>query len=120
VINCSTVEHVGLAGRYGIKEDMPDADFRVMALLRALMKDTGRMLLTIPVGREAVIRPLHRVYGKERLKELLSGYEVIQTLYWAKDAKNRWILSDDEIVFSVKPGKQFYCLGCYVLGKGEG
>ena len=63
VINCSTVEHVGLAGRYGVTENRPNGDLEAMARLRELMKPGGVMLLTIPVGRDAVFAPLCRVYA---------------------------------------------------------
>ncbi|MGB9591418.1 MAG: methyltransferase domain-containing protein, partial [Candidatus Kryptoniota bacterium] len=54
VINCSTVEHVGLVGRYGVTEDRPNGDLEAMARLKELMKPGGIMLLTIPVGQDAV------------------------------------------------------------------
>jgi len=41
VINWSTVEHVGLAGRYGVTKSRPDGDLEAMARLRDLMKPGG-------------------------------------------------------------------------------
>ena len=41
IINCSTVEHVGLAGRYGTTYSRPDGDLEAMARLRDLMKPGG-------------------------------------------------------------------------------
>lgn len=38
IINCSTVEHVGLVGRYSVTESRPDGDLEAMARLRELMK----------------------------------------------------------------------------------
>src|SRR3990172_11938288 len=64
ILTCSTVEHVGLAGRYGSLED-PNGDLKAMRLLRTLLKPGGRMLLTIPVGQDQVCRPYHRIYGAE-------------------------------------------------------
>lgn len=84
VLNCSTVEHVGLAGRYGVTEDDSDGDLQAMQNLRHMVKPDGVMLLTIPVGRDYVHRPLHRVYGRERLPRLLEGYEVVQSAYYLK------------------------------------
>src|SRR5262249_31113967 len=63
VINCSTVEHVGLPGRYG-SPDVADGDLQAMQRLHALMRGPGaRMVMTIPVGVDGVFAPAHRVYG---------------------------------------------------------
>lgn len=73
VINCSTVEHVGLAGRYGVTEDRSDGDLEAMNRLRELMNHEGIMILTVPVGQDAVFAPFHRVYGEQRLPKLLKA-----------------------------------------------
>jgi len=124
VINCSTVEHVGLAGRYGVTEDRPDGDLEAMGRLRELMKPGGIMLLTLPVGLDAVFAPLCRVYGAQRLPRLLEGYTVEKEMYWTKDSQNRWVLCDKAIALSVRasagswnPLQNVYALGCYVLRK---
>jgi len=78
VVNCSSVEHVGLVGRYSVSEPLPDGDLEAMRTLRSLMKPKGIQLLTIPVGRDSVFYPWHRVYGKARLPLLLdcSGLQI--------------------------------------------
>jgi len=122
VINCSTVEHVGLAGRYGVTEDRPDGDLETIARLKELMKPGGVMLLTIPVGQDAVFAPLCRVYGAQRLSKLLEGYAVEKEIYWVKDEQNRWVVSDKETALNMKtsvgswdPLQNVYALGCFVL-----
>jgi len=124
VINCSTVEHVGLAGRYGVVEGRPDGDLEAMARLRDSMKFGAIMLLTIPVGHDAVFAPLCRVYGKERLPRLLGGFLVEKEEFWVKDEKNRWVPCDREAALNFQasanswhPLKNVYALGCYVLRK---
>lgn len=123
VINCSTVEHVGLVGRYGVSEDRPDGDLEAMNRLRELMKPNGVMLLTIPVGQDAVFAPLHRVYGRKRLPRLLSGYIVEKEEFWVKDKKNRWVLCDMETALNFKASvksnllRNIYALGLFVLRK---
>lgn len=122
VINCSTVEHVGLAGRYNVTEGRPDGDLEAMARLRDLMKPGGVMLLTIPVGQDAVFAPLNRVYGGQRLPQLLNGYTVEEDVFWVKDAENRWVLCDRDTALNFKasagswdPLRNVYALGCFVL-----
>ena len=115
VINCSTVEHVGLAGRYGVTQSHPDGDLAAMSRLRDLMKPNGIMLLTIPVGCDAVFMPLHRVYGLERLPKLLSGYVVENEQYWVKNDRNEWVLIDRQDALMKEPQERLYGLGCFVL-----
>ncbi len=84
IINCSSVEHVGLAGRYGSYAD-PDGDLRAMEALLALLAKEGRQLMTVPVGLDMTCAPFHRIYGAERLPRLLAGYEALEEQYWQKD-----------------------------------
>jgi SAM-dependent methyltransferase len=112
IVNCSTVEHVGLAGRYG-SADQPDGDLEAMAILRDLLAPDGRMLMTVPVGRDLVCPPLHRIYGANRLPRLLEGYEVEEEQYWAKDTA--WERTDRENALATRGSRSFYSLGLFVL-----
>jgi len=121
-INCSTVEHVGLAGRYGVTEARPNGDLEAMGRLREIMKPGAVMLLTIPVGQDAVFPPVTRIYGRERLPKLLEGYLVEEEAFWVKDGQNRWMQCDKQAALSFKPSagswnvlRNIYALGCFVL-----
>jgi SAM-dependent methyltransferase len=115
VINCSTVEHVGLAGRYGAAQDRPDGDLEAMARLKELSKPGALMLLTVPVGRDRVYHPAHRVYGANRLPQLLNGWNVLEKEYWTKDERNRWIRADETRALGLETTGYFYGLGLFVL-----
>ena len=116
IINCSTTEHIGLSGRYNNQEE-PDGDLRAMDLLRRAMRGTGSvMLLTIPVGRDGVYRPYHRVYGAQRLPKILSGYAVVEEAYFAKIAKvNVWQRVARDVALEVRGASNFYAIGLFVL-----
>ena len=103
VINCSSVEHVGVAGRYGIQEEQSDADLDVMAGLTNVLKPGGCFLTTLPCGRDAVMAPWNRVYGKERLPRLLRSAQVVKERYWVKNSENQWIESDRESALNFEP-----------------
>ncbi len=118
VINCSSIEHVGLAGRYGVRDHRPDGDIEAMARLWGLIKPSGVMLLTIPVGQDAIFAPLHRVYGVNRLPKLLERYIIEQGEYWIKDNQNRWVMVDKVTALNWPPGPILYGLGCFVLRCG--
>ena len=121
IINCSAIEHVGLAGRYGVVKNEIEADLTTMKKLEELMKAGGLMLLTIPVGQDAVFSPLHRVYGKRRLPALLDGYFVEKKEFWTKDYSNRWKLCDEQTALDFRAEfnshRKVYALGLYVLRK---
>lgn len=124
ILNCSTIEHVGLPGRYGVTSEQGDGDLRAMRKLLSLMKSSGRMLLTLPCGQDATFIPWHRVYGHERLPRLLEGYEIEEQRFWMKEPDNRWKECDPEKALSFAPTGHStvavycsYALGCFVLRK---
>ena len=116
IVNCSTTEHIGLAGRYNNQEEA-DGDLRAMGLLRAAMAGPDSvMLFTIPIGRDGVHRPYHRVYGPERLPKILAGFEVVDEAYAAKFGdRNVWRMVGRNEAFQVQGSASFYGLGLFVL-----
>jgi SAM-dependent methyltransferase len=117
ILNCSSVEHVGLAGRYG-SADNADGDLEAMTVLRDLLADSGRMLLTVPVGRDLVCAPQHRIYGPERLPRLLGGYGVVEEQFWRKDPSTAvWLETDRETTLATAGSAWFYSLGLFVLSR---
>jgi len=116
IINCSTIEHVGLAGRYE-SPDFRDGDLAAMCRLRKAMKPQGVMLLTLPMGVDDVCAPLHRIYGEVRLPKLLDGYQVTDEMYWVKNAGNKWMPCAREQALSERGNEHYYALGCMTLNK---
>ena len=114
ILNCSSIEHVGLSGRYGSSE-ATDGDLEAMAVLRDLLAPEGRMFLTIPVGRDLVCAPKHRIYGAERLPRLLDGFRVAEEQFWCKDAV--WARTDRETALETEGSAWFYSLGLFVLAR---
>jgi len=112
IINCSSIEHVGLAGRYG-SSDRLDGDLEAMSILRDRLSPGGRMILTVPVGQDLVCAPLHRIYGATRLPRLLEGYAIDEEQYWAKTAT--WEITDRESALATRGSRSFYSLGLFVL-----
>lgn len=124
VINCSTIEHVGLAGRYNIVKHESDGDLSAMKRIYGLMRPGGIMILTLPIGQDYTAGYLHRIYGKDRLPKLLEGYTVVKESYWTKRDLQKWVPADRENALSYKipeynkPGDPIiYNLGCFVLRK---
>ena len=126
-INCSSVEHVGVAGRYGIELGEPDGDLQVMGRLAAILKPGGILLMTAPCGSDTVMAPWCRVYGPGRLPKLLAPFEILKQSYWVKNDANQWVLSDRTTTLnspcrndSHNPHECLYALGGFVLRKPNG
>ncbi len=124
VINCSSMEHMGLAGRYNVTIASDDGDLVLARKLKTAMKSGAVMLLTVPVGVDAVHGSLHRVYGETRLPKLIDGFNVAEEMYWSKDDGNRWVavekskaLSSQSISMSGHLYDNLYGLGCLLLVK---
>ncbi len=125
-INCSSVEHVGIPGRYGITEEQSDGDIEVMRRLAEVLKPGGILLMTAPCGQDAVMAPWHRVYGPQRLPRLLAPFGIEKECYWVKDSANRWVESTREDALAYVPRHDprnplgcSYALSCFVLRKAS-
>ncbi len=115
IINCSSVEHVGLAGRYG-STDRGDGDLEAMTIMREALKPEGRMVMTVPVGQDLVCSPLHRIYGVDRLPGLLADYAVEEQQFWQKSpGRSVWEQTDRETALATQGSASFYALGLFVL-----
>ncbi len=113
IVNCSTIEHVGLAGRYGSSSGSADADLLAMRRLRDLLTPGGKMIVTVPVGRDAVFSPYHRVYGNKRIPLLLGGFRLEEEEYWIKE--RIWRVSDRATALESACSEKRYSLGLFVL-----
>lgn len=125
-INCSSVEHVGVAGRYGIEIGQDEGDIAVMHRLEEILKPEGLLLITAPCGRDALLAPWCRVYGSQRLPRLLRSFTIEKEEYWTKNCKNQWVQSSRETALSFQPRNDrfdphrcAYALGCFVLKKAR-
>jgi SAM-dependent methyltransferase len=68
----STVEHIGIsryAGDY--------TDFSAINEIHRLLKPGGTFLMTVPFADEYREETFHRVYDKERLRDLLQSFSVV-------------------------------------------
>ena len=122
ILNISSIEHFGLKGRYGITRNRGDADTRGMKKLHSLLKPNGIMILTIPLGLDAVHSPHHRVYGRERLPELLGGYRIKHQFYWSKkDGQDKYVKCTQTYALNTESTVSpfFYAIGGFVLERDE-
>lgn len=94
-ITCiSTLEHIGVEGRYGVKRD-EYGDLKAMKEMLRILKPGGRLYLTVPYGAKDVL-PINKLYNKERVSELFKGYKVISSEYQKYDKENKYWFSVPE------------------------
>jgi glycosyltransferase involved in cell wall biosynthesis len=133
IIVCSTIEHIGLPNRY--QSPIPEGDLIVMEKLHDAIEPDGmllltlpigldavfapyhRVLLTLPIGLDAVFAPCHRVYGEVRLPRLLKGWSIIEEIYWIKQPSNQWLSVSRQEALAQPGSNTHYGLGCFVLRK---
>lgn len=88
----STVEHIGL-GWYG--DDVnEDSDLKAMREIRRILKPSGKLILTLPYGVKTTTK-VFRVYDGTALAELIRGFEVINSAYFANSNDRYWYLTDE-------------------------
>lgn len=116
IVACSTIEHFGISGRYGSKED-PEGDLKAMRKITELLDAQGWLFLTVPVGIDGVHRPFHRVYGKRRLPRLLEGYDVVKSRFLVKVPWGPWRATDRETALDYPASSRRYALGQFLLRK---
>lgn len=117
IVNLSSIEHAGLAGRYGSKDD-PDQDLKIMKIMRNYVKLDGFQLLHIPIGIDDTIGYYHRVYGEKRLPKLLEGWEIEDEAYWKKNDDNIYIQTNKKTCLKEKATysiPHYYAVGCFKL-----
>jgi ubiquinone/menaquinone biosynthesis C-methylase UbiE len=85
----STIEHIGLSGRYGAKEDN-DGDEKALKEMTRIVKPGGTILLTIPFGRAKIIRPFTKIYDSALVSKLTSGLLLETEEYYKQDSHEDW------------------------------
>ena len=70
-ISISTIEHIGVGGRYGENEDL-EGDKKAVSELSRVLKKGGTMLVTVPFnGKQTrMFKPYCRTYDLERIRYL--------------------------------------------------
>ncbi len=107
----STVEHIGLAGRYGTIEQT-DGDHRAVAEMSRIVKRGGRVLLTIPCGRYKIIRPFTKIYDAAAITDLIGALRVEEKLFYWQDAQDDWCACSESqaVHFESKSDRYPLCL----------
>jgi len=82
----SSFEHDGL-GRYGDPLN-PNGDIRAMQEMKKILEPNGLLFLAVPMGQDQLVWNVHRIYGHQRLKFLIEGWEVVGAVGYEPDTLN--------------------------------
>lgn len=118
LITCiSTLEHIGVSGRYNIKEDK-GGDLKAMNEMFRILKKGGRLLVTVPYGCEDVL-PLNKLYNSSRIKKLFEGYKIISSTYQKYNSEFYIWTEVNEKEASVTNWRKdrWYSIGFFILEK---
>jgi len=92
ILMVSTLEHFGL-GIYGDLV-LSEADKKAIERISNWLSEGGRLLVTVPFGKPAVIKK-HRIYDLERLKHIFSNFKWVEQRYF-KRFEGSWLPSNAE------------------------
>jgi SAM-dependent methyltransferase len=107
IYNVSAIEHIGVAGRYGVREEDPEGDLKTVREIRRILKRNGVFLTTMPYGKDArVERPMGRIYGRQSLQRLISGWKIEQKTIFVQDAHGFWVPTTDETIAHLEDDKE--------------
>ncbi len=115
VVFCSSIEHFGMAGRYGSKGSS-DADLQALRKAIGLLPAGGTLILTLPYGVERVIAPWHRVYNKESelLREAKAKLQLKTEVFFARrNPLTPWAACSEAEAARVVPSADSYALGMF-------
>lgn len=117
-ISCiSTLEHIGVEGRYGVEKD-EFGDLKAMKEMLRILKPKGQLLLTVPYGAQDVL-PINKLYNRNRMEQLFYGYKVLKEEYLKYNKEyGIWLsVSEKEASTTEWQKERWYSLAFYILEK---
>ena len=70
----STIEHIGLKGRYGAVSE--DSDEKAIKEIYRIIRPNGFLLMSVPYSRKAKETKFHRIYSEESISKILDGFKL--------------------------------------------
>lgn len=117
IIAVSTVEHIGLRGRYSSQMD-PDGSRKAILEIYRILRGGGYLFLTIPFGRAKVVGSSHRIYDTSGLRRLVQGFNIVKCEFYCKDPGGYWRLSTEEYATTIDaPPAKESAVACLKLSK---
>lgn len=88
----STLEHIGLSGRYGVTKEDLEGDAKAVKEIARILSPDGVLLCTVPYGAVAkIIKPLQRVYDQPSLERVFGNWTKKDEVYYHQDSDGYWV-----------------------------
>lgn len=118
ILLISTLEHIGISGRYGISKNEENLDFLAVQEIFRILKPNGNCYITIPYGLGKSY-PMNRLYNKERCQSLFSQFNTITSQYFIFNSNYKlWLEVPEQTAsqnnWDVDP---WYAIACFCLEK---
>ena len=99
----SSIEHFGLKA-YGNQKYDPDADQKTMHELRRILKNQGRIFVTVPFGKGK--KSYYKKYDENNLRNLFTGFS-IESIQFFKQTITGWKETNSQEAL-ISGGSQYY------------
>ena len=86
----STLENIGMGGRYGVNKDDPQADVKTVNEVGRILKKDGTFLVTVSYGKRSITRHMHRIYDRVGLHELFQNWKIRDEIYYVRSKEGYW------------------------------
>jgi hypothetical protein len=87
----STLEHLGLGGRYGVTKENKVKDVKTVNKVHSIIKKDGTFIATVPFASSSrVVKPFQRIYDKSALESLFHCWFINQCDYFALKNDGFW------------------------------
>jgi SAM-dependent methyltransferase len=117
IIAISTIEHIGLRGRYSSTMDL-NGDRKAILEMMRILKRGGNILITVPFGRAKIVATSHRIYDGTRLRKLFDGLKIVKAEFYVKNESGYWLLCEEsKAEFTDASLTKEYAVACLNLSK---
>jgi len=118
VLLISTLEHIGVSGRYGIDETDENLDFLAVQEVFRILRPKGNCYITIPYGLGKSY-PMNRLYDKGRCQSMFSKFIIKTAQYFVFNGSYKLWLEVPEHAASQNNWDYdpWYAIACFCLEK---
>ena len=93
----SSLEHIGLSGRYGVTKSDDEGDIKAAGEIARILRPGGTFLCTLPYGVGQLVKPLHRIYDRSRLEKLLHGWKIQDEMYYVLGNDGCYAIASEDV-----------------------
>ncbi|MBU1863545.1 MAG: class I SAM-dependent methyltransferase [Candidatus Omnitrophica bacterium] len=115
----SVLEHIGVAGRYGIHDADPYGDMRALHEMKRILKNGGEIFITVPYGKKNVL-PINRCYNKKMTEKLFQNFDIVEQEFKVLGKDLVWHTVEERIAANVNwYFSPWYALAFFRLKKNK-